>query len=226
MSETIKLFLTKMEVSVSVAESIANHIKYLPKGTPFTIDRFIEAGSRASVDKALSRLVQSGTLERVARGVYMRPKASPYVGKVRPSPTTVMMVIAKARGETIQVHGSEAVRLFRLSTQMQVRPTYYTSGTTRDIRVGDAVVHLRHVSPDKLQWAGTQVGLALCALFYIGKSKLTVVTAEAILARLSTAEISRLLSSRMPAWMREVLRNTQGMLHERLLPESSRNSPT
>ncbi|WP_353620549.1 DUF6088 family protein [Pseudomonas sp. MWU13-3659] len=86
---------------MSVAESIASHIKYLPKGKPFTIDRFIEAGSRASVDKALSRLVQAGTLERVARGVYMRPKASPYVGKVRPSPTTVMMVIAKARGETI-----------------------------------------------------------------------------------------------------------------------------
>lgn len=210
---------------MSVAESIASHIKHLPKGTPFTIDRFIEAGSRASVDKTLSRLVQAGTLERVARGVYMRPKTSPYVGKVRPSPTTVMMVIAKARGETIQVHGSEAVRLFRLSTQMQMRPTYYTSGTTRDIRVGDAVVHLQHVSQDKLQWAGTQVGLALCALFYIGKNKLNVTMAEAILTRLSAAEISKLLSSRMPAWMREVVRNAQRMLDGQRLPEPSREGP-
>lgn len=221
MSETIIYILTKLETSVSVAESIASHIKHLPKGKPFTIDRFIEAGSRASVDKTLSRLVQAGTLERVARGVYMRPKTSPYVGKVRPSPTTVMMVIAKARGETIQVHGSEAVRLFRLSTQVQMRPIYYTSGTTRDIRVGDAVVHLRHVSQDKLQWAGTQVGLALCALFYIGKSKLNVAMAHAILTRLSAAEISKLLSSRMPAWMREVVRNAQRMLDDRRLPEPS-----
>lgn len=190
---------------MSVAESIANHIKYLPKGKPFTLDRFIEAGSRASVDKALSRLVQAGTLERVTRGVYMRPKMSRYVGKVRPSPTTVMMVIAKARGETIQVHGSEAVRQFRLSTQMQMRPIYYTSGTTRDIRVGEAVVHLQHVSQDKLQWAGTQVGLALCALFYIGKNTLNVSMAQSILQRLNTAEITRLMSCRMPAWMRKVI---------------------
>ena len=106
---------------------------------------FAQVGSRKAVDKALSNLVKSDRLERVARGVYMRPKTSIYTGRrVRPSPLAIMMIRAKANGETIQIHGAEAVRRLGLSTQMQVVPTYYTSGTTREIKVGNAVVRLRH----------------------------------------------------------------------------------
>ncbi len=54
----------------------------MPKGRPFVGSVFAQVGSRASINKALSRLVQSGTLERVARGVYMRPKTSKYTGWV------------------------------------------------------------------------------------------------------------------------------------------------
>lgn len=92
-----------------------------------------------------------------------------YVGWVRPSPTVVMRVIAKAKGEVIQIHGSEAVRIFNLSTKMQMIPTYYTSGPSREIHVGNAVVRLQHASLSRLQHAGTRVGAAISALYYIGK---------------------------------------------------------
>src|SRR3546814_1736500 len=96
----------------------------------------------------------------------MRPKMSKYTGRVvRPSPLAVVEVITKANGETIQIHGAEAVRRLGLSTQMQVLPTFYTSGSTREIKVGNAVVRLRHVSKDRLQHAGTTVGVALTALY-------------------------------------------------------------
>ena len=91
------------------------------KGQPFSRAVFAQVGSRAAVDKALSKLVRSGLLERVARGIYMRPKLSAYTGRwVRPSPLSIMSVITKANGETIQIHGAEAVRRLGLSTQMQV----------------------------------------------------------------------------------------------------------
>ncbi|MDT4860352.1 hypothetical protein FQZ97_949080 [compost metagenome] len=190
---------------MSVSEAISNRIKYMPKGKPFTIDLFAEAGTRASVDKALSRLVQVGSLERVARGVYMRPKLSKYAGRIRPNPTAVMKAIARSNGETIQVHGSEAVRMFNLSTQMQTLPTFYTSGSTREIRVGNAVVRLQHASRDRLQWAGTKVGLALSALHYIGKANLTPQMVQGIIAKLSAEEIKKLRTSKMPEWMREAV---------------------
>lgn len=184
-----RLFFDLMEAQMSVAEAISNRIKHMPKGRPFAGNLFAEAGSRTSVDKALSRLVQGGSLERVTRGVYMRPKKSQFTGKVRPSPLAVMEVITKANGETIQVHGAEAVRRFGLSTQMQILPTYYTSGTTREIKVGNAIVRLQHASKDRLQHAGTRVGVALTALHYIGKEGLSAKVVMQVIKGLSSEEL-------------------------------------
>jgi hypothetical protein len=97
-------------------------------------------------------------------------------------------------------------------TQVQVRPMYYTSGSSRDLRVGDAVVHLRHVSADKLQCAGSQAGLALCALFYIGRRELTGAMVQTILSRLDTDEVERLMRCRMPRWMRKMVDGAYGQV--------------
>ncbi len=177
----------------------------MKKGKPFVRNLFAELGSRAAVDKALSRLVQAGRLERVARGVYMRPKLSTYVGWVRPSPITIMHILAKANGETIQIHGAEAVRRLGLSTQMQVVPVYYTSGRTREIKAGNAVVRLNHVSSDRLQHAGNKVGLALTALYYLGKDGACPHALSKIADTLSPDELTTLLACRMPKWMRAAL---------------------
>ncbi|WP_046786223.1 DUF6088 family protein [Pseudomonas putida] len=191
---------------MSVAESIAKRVKRMSKGRPFTKALFAEEGSRTSVNKALSRMARSGLLERVARGIYMRPKISEYTGrKVRANPITVMETVAKASGETIQIHGVEAVRRLGLSTQMQVLPTYYTSGSTREIKMGNAVVRLRHSSWQRIQQAGTQAGLALTALFYLGKEGVTDQVTGKILCLLSAEEYSKLMACKMPKWMRKVL---------------------
>ncbi|WP_277960904.1 DUF6088 family protein [Pseudomonas sp. RIT-To-2] len=191
---------------MSVSESIFNRIKHMPKGKPFAGALFAQAGTRASVDKALSRMVIRGSLERVARGVYMRPKQSEYTGrKVRANPIQVMEAVARARGETIQVHGAEAVRRLGLSTQMQVLPTYYTSGSTREIRVGSAVVRLRHVSSQRLQQAGTKVGVALTALLYLGRNELTELVAQKVANSLNSEEFNKLMACKMPEWIRLAL---------------------
>lgn len=125
---------------MSVA-SISSRIKHMPKGKPLAGAVFAQLGSRAAVNKAIARMVLSGSLERVTRGVYMHPSQSEYTGKtVRANPIAVLEALAKARGETIQIHGIEAARRLGLSTQMQVLPTYYTSGSTREIKIGNAIV--------------------------------------------------------------------------------------
>ena len=196
--------LDDIEASViSVSEFISNRIKYMPKGKPFVGAVFAPAGSRSAVNKALARMVLSGSLERVAHGVYMRPKKSEYTGKqIRANPIAVMKAVARARGETIQIHGAEAVRRLGLSTQMQVQPTYYTSGSTREIKVGNAVVRLRHVSRQRLQLAGTQVGVVLTALFYLGKTGLTEQSVRKMAYSLSPEEHKKLMACKMPKWMR------------------------
>jgi hypothetical protein len=191
---------------MSVAKAISNRIKRMQKGRPFSRVIFAQLGSRAAIDKALSSLVKSGSLERVARGVYMRPKMSLYTGgRVRPNPLAIMMILGKANGETIQIHGAEAVRRLGLSTQMQVLPTYYTSGTTREIKVGNAVVRLRHVESARLQYAGTKVGTVLTAFYYLGKQGLSAQIVSIITNAMSSEELRKLKACRMPVWMRSAL---------------------
>ncbi|MBA6132476.1 MULTISPECIES: DUF6088 family protein [Pseudomonas] len=191
---------------MTIAECILRRIKRMPKGKPFVGAVFAQAGSRTSVAKALSRMVLSGLLERVARGVYMRPKHSQYTGRrVRANPLAVMEAVAKAKGEIIQIHGAEAVRRLGLSTQMQVLPTYYTSGSTREIKIGNAVVRLRHVSRLRLQQAGTNVGVALTALLHLGKAELTELALSKIANSLSVEEFNQLMDCKMPDWMRSAL---------------------
>ncbi|EJL07143.1 DUF6088 family protein [Pseudomonas chlororaphis] len=191
---------------MSVAESISNRIKHMPKGKPFAGAFFAQAGSRASVYKALSQMVRTGALERVTRGVYMRPKQSEYTGKkVRANPISVMEAVARARGETIQIHGVEATRRLGLSTQMQVLPTFYTSGSSREIKIGNAVVRLRHASQQRLQQAGTPVGVALTALLFLGKDGLTGPIVCHIASSLSTEEFNKLMACKIPKWMRSAL---------------------
>lgn len=191
---------------MSVAESISNRIKRMPKGRPFVRAVFERAGSRSAVNKALSRMVLRGSLERVARGVYMRPKYSQYTGKrVRANPISVMEAVVRARGETIQIHGAEAVRRLELSVQMQVLPTYYTSGATREIKIGNAVVRLRHASRQRLQQAGTRIGTALTAFFYLGENGVNEQVAVKIANSLSAEEFKKLMACKMPKWMRSAL---------------------
>jgi len=159
---------------MSIAKSIAKRIQRMPKGQPFLGSSLAKYGTRALVNKTLSRLVKAGTLERVVRGIYMRPKESQYVGCVCASALTVMKLMTKANGETVQIHGAEAVRSMGLSTQMQILPIYHTSGSTRRIRIGNTTIRLQHASNDRLQHAKSKVGVALTALHYLGKEALSL----------------------------------------------------
>jgi len=197
---------SKLVSDMSVTAKIVKRIKCTPKGQPFSINRFANAASRAAVAKALSRLAASGELERLSRGIYMRPKLSIYAGQVRPSTESVLRIIARRNREIIQVHGAEAVRSFGLSTQMQIKPVYYTSGTSREVKVGARHVRLLHIAPKKMQHAGTIVGLALCALFYLGKKGVSDMVIASIKAKMAPSEFKRLADSEIPVWMQVALR--------------------
>jgi hypothetical protein len=192
---------------MSVKETVQHQIDKVPLGEPFTNSHFLRFGSRAAVDKTLSRLVEEGAIQRIARAVFVRPKQSRFVGNVMPAVSRVVEVIAKDRGETIQVHGAEAARRFKLSTQMPTTPVYYTSGPTREIRIGNLKVKLMHTSSGrKLQHAGEKPGLALSALWYLGENNINIDVMRRIEEGLSEKEFETLRSSRMPAWMSEAFR--------------------
>ena len=81
----------------------------------------------------------------------------------------------------------------------------YTSGSSREIRIGALTIRLQHVPPEKLQHAGTKVGLALVALFYLGRKGVSPASVAKIKSQLTPAELKQLAACKMPAWMSKAL---------------------
>jgi hypothetical protein len=196
-----------IRLPLSAVEAIRNRINELGMGEPFTSSQFNALGTRAAVDQTLSRLVKQGEIACISRGVFVDPKRSRYAGEVMPEPSKVAHAIANAHGETIQVQGAEAARLLGLTTQMPLQAVFYTSGPNRKLKLGNLQLALKHVAQRKLALAGKPSGLALSALWYLGKEQVSTGTIKTIREKLTPEafEEFRAETSAMPAWMADTL---------------------
>ena len=196
---------------MATAQNLRTRIRALPRGKPFASSRYFGLGPRGAVDRALSRFVQQGEIERLARGVFVRPRKSRFVGNVFPDVAEVVQFVAVNNGETIQVHGAEAARRLELSTQVPSTPVFHTSASSRSIRIGNATVRMIHTSNRRrLQYAGEPAGLALSALWYLGKDNVTRQTVVTIRSALGPVDFEKLRSADMPAWMAKSLDTSAG----------------
>ena len=187
---------------MSTTEAIRTRIRSLPKGKPFTTSRFANCGPRGAVDRALSRIVHEGKIERLSRGVFVRPRKNRFVGNVVPGVFEVVQAIARNNSETVQIHGAEAARRLGLSTQVPTTPVFHTSASSRSVRIGNIAVKMIHTSNRRrLQFAGETAGLALSALWYLGKDNVTPETIATIESTVGAEEFEKLRSADIPAWM-------------------------
>lgn len=192
---------------MNTAKSVMNSIEKLPLGEPFTTKDFLGLGPRTSIDQSLSRLTRRGKITRLTSGIFVRPKENSYVGRVLPEPNKIVEAYAHSIGATIQVHGAEAARLFGLTTQAPTQHVYYTSGPSKQFKVGKLIFILKHVSQRKLVFAGTRIGLAISALWFLGKEHVNPQVIETILKNLTQAEKEALHSAipSMPGWMSKAI---------------------
>ncbi|OWJ93174.1 hypothetical protein B6S59_17205 [Pseudomonas sp. A46] len=188
---------------MSTSQAIRERIAAQPAGEPFTPALFAGLGSRAAIDQTLMRLTKVGQIERLGHGLYSVPKAGRFGIKAMPAPEKVAQVLAASEGATIEVHGAEAARRFGFSTQVPAQPVFYTTGSSRTVRLGKLVVRLQHVAPRKLALAGRPAGQALSALWYLGRHQVTPATFRRLAEQLPSLEFEALCQAKamMPAWM-------------------------
>ncbi|MDZ4834296.1 MAG: DUF6088 family protein [Candidatus Melainabacteria bacterium] len=188
---------------MTTANAIRNAIEVLPAGKAFPAKDLLQFGTRAAVDQVLYRMAKDNEILRVARGIYARPKWNKYANApVMPEPYEVAELVAKTRGAKIGPTGAEAVHRLGLSTQMPTQSVYATTGRTGEVKVGKNTIRFRHVSPRKMQYAGTPVGTAIAALRYLGKEHVT----PQVIAKLEQAltkedfQALRQAATTLPGW--------------------------
>ncbi len=197
------------------AKIIRQQVKRFPVGKPFTPYEFLHLGSRSTIDRQLFQLNKAGRIMRVARGVYVRPKENKFVGKVPPGAFEIARIKAGPAGVKIAPNGAEAALLFGLTTQMPVRPVYYTTGLPKQFRFGQQYITLKPVSSRRLAMAGTKTGLAISALWYLGQKEVTPEIIGKVKKQLSSEEYEQLKHSQalMPGWLGSAINNFEHKEH-------------
>jgi len=197
---------------------VKEYLKGIPVGKPFSSKALRPFATTDNIRQILNRLVKAGKLNRVARGVFVKPKHVKSVGEIPPSATGIAELIAKSTGEIISIHGAEAARKLELTTQVPMRPSFYTSGNTRILKIGNMRIKLKHVNPSKLIGAGTTPGLVLSALQYLGKENVNTEIIKKIKHRIKEKEFKATINwiEHMPGWMADAFyRYQQEENHER-----------
>lgn len=126
-----------------LTSTICRQVQEQSEGTVVSAKEFLHLGTRANVDQALSRLARSGHLVRVSRGLYARPVETRF-GTRSPSVESVIRSIERHTGEQIVSTGAAAANELSLTTQVPVREVFLTSGSSRNLTIGNRVVELRH----------------------------------------------------------------------------------
>jgi hypothetical protein len=182
---------------------IRRHIFSLPEGTVFTTRDFLTYGRRGAVDLALYRLVKSGLIRRLARGVFVR---DPFE-KMKFSHFEIAKVKAESFGRRITIDPPIQAQWPKLdSRQMattQTEVTFFIDGRTSSFHIGDQVIHLKQISPRKLTMSGNKAGLHMRALWQMGEEALSdIAIQEATMTFTRTDNLDMRRSARwMPAWL-------------------------
>lgn len=190
-----------------IEKQIVRKIKKAKKGTIFFADDFSGIGNTKTINKCLERLVNSGVLYRVARGIFIRPKVDKIVGLIIPGVDEIAVSIAKRDRARILPTGSFALYKLGLTTQLPLNIVYYTDASARKIRIGNFTITFKKTSAKNLSRIGNISKLVIQAIKDIGNGKVTKEETEKIIELLRNEKPSHLEHDLRlaPKWIKELI---------------------
>ena len=194
----------------TIEYKIIKKIKKARRGTLFSGDVFTSIGSPETIRRTLSRLVESGELDRVAPGIFVRPQIDSIIGKITPTIEDITKAIAKRDKARIVPTGVYALNRLGLSTQVPMKIVYLTDGSARKIKVGNYTVSFVRTSPRNVAAIGKISRLAIQALKSIGKDNVTQREIEHIENVLLNEKKTYLEHDLRiaPEWIKGIIRNS------------------
>jgi hypothetical protein len=177
---------------------------------------FLDLGPRAAVDKTLQRLVRSGDVSRIDRGLYFRPRNSALTGKpTHPDQKVVIDAIARRDQTRVVVDGLTAANDLGFTTAVPARVVVLTDARLRPIRLGNQEIQFKTAAPSRLYWAGRPAMRIVQALYWL--QDLLQSDPDAIMKRLAAllndarhgAAIRDDLRQgihTLPTWMQQIVR--------------------
>lgn len=157
---------------------------------------------------ALSRMVSTGTIRRLARGLYDYPESDPVRGALAPSPEAIAQALVGRHNIRLLPSGAYAAKLLGLTEEVAAPIVFLTDGPSRTLRVGDQEIRLKQTTPRNMGPAGRTSGLVIQALRHLGQQHVDGDVIGKLRKKLSAQEKEQLLEDLpyAPVWVRAHLR--------------------
>lgn len=193
----------------SVAYKIENAISKSTSGKIFFAEDFVEFGSSDNIRQILFRLEQERILERIAHGIYLKPKTDRLLGTLYPTVEEIAQEIARRDKARIAPTGVFALYQLGLTTQIPLNVVYHTDGAPRDIEIGNRKIKFKRTVPKSFAIRDSLLHLVVQAFKEIGQkntSPLFLNKIQKIILKLD----QRVLDSQLrfaPVWIQKQIIN-------------------
>jgi len=190
----------------TTATAILDRIRSGPRDRVWIPQDFVDLGSRAAVDKALSRNCKNGLIRRAGRGLYHQLRTDPALGVLGPSYDAIQDLIRRKAGGDVFPTGAHAANALGLSEQVPMRTCYLTTGPNRRIPNGKSEILLRHVSPRFVSTKNPKSAQVILALRWIGKRYVDDSVIAKLRRSLSQDDRAALIADATcaPAWIADI----------------------
>lgn len=179
-----------------------------PVFTTSDILNSMPGATRDLVDQVISRMVRSGELQRISRGLFSRPKIHPELGPLSPSTEDIAAAVERSIGMPVIPSGAQALNALHLSEQVPAKLEFKTAGPTRTISVGKRQIRLKHAPARRFRARARIVPLVIEALSALGRERVTedtIRTLRNVINETDRATLNRHIGD-APVWMQRHLR--------------------
>ena len=194
----------------SIDNKINTAINRKKHGSIIFASDFAEMGEQKTINKVFERITSSGTIIRIARGIYCKPKIDDKLGLgiIYPGIDDIAQAIAQRDKCRIVPSGDLALNKLGLSTQVPMNAVYLTDGTPRRIKVynGRGIL-FKHVVPKRLNFKSELMMLITFALQRLGQDNITsdqINHIQQLLLTVPKEQISKDLKL-VPGWIRSII---------------------
>ncbi|WP_410877820.1 DUF6088 family protein [Myroides sp. DW712] len=157
----------------SISNQIVEKISKSKRGEIFFANDFVKYGTADNIRQVLSRLEKENLIERLAHGIYIKPKQDSLLGTIYPSIEEIANEIAKRDKVRIAPTGVLALYLLGLTTQIPLKTVYLTEGSQREIKIGNRKINFKRTVPKNLMIKDNLLHLVVQAFKEKGQKEIT-----------------------------------------------------
>lgn len=193
----------------SYKESILRKIESFESGNVFIANDFLEFASYERIRNILNRLVKDGTIHRILKGVYYKPKYSELLEEYEaPNVHQVALALARKYNWTITPSENTALNILGLSSQVPVKWSYLSDGRYVIYSFDGINIEFKRRSNAEISNMSTTTAMVIQAIKAIGKDRIDKRQIDILKKRLTVDEKKALLreGKTATAWIYEILR--------------------